>query len=233
MSLAANALSTVARVKDAAAVPCSDARVEFVIGEVSAAIESYTGRKLGFTTVSTGAPDYYKGNGTCELWMRRLPVLTITRVRVHGTQITDYLRMANLDEAGCILRGSAYDATAQWTMTGAVWPDLTNDISTRDDVRAYNIDVCGTFGFVLPQYSGAVNATHNPTGGSATLPLDLEGACIREVLRRIYRPIPGVKSEKTPGSWEMEWQDTSNLYGFSDETVAALNRYVMHSRFLA
>ena len=233
MSLASNALTTVARVKDASAVPCSDGRVEFVIGEVSAAIEAYTGRKLGFVTVSTGAPDYSKGNGTSELWLRRLPILTITRVRVGEAEVSDYKRLAHLDAVGCLLRGGSYSATSAWEITGAIWPDLTMDLNTREDYRAFNIDICGTFGFVLPQYGGIVNATHNPSGAAATLPLDIEGACIRETLRRIFRPVPGVQTEKTPGAWEMTWASAQNVYGFADETVAALNPYVLASRFVA
>lgn len=207
MALAANALTTVAAVEvvvgDGTFV---DARIEQLINAVSDAAEHHCGCSFGRTAVSTSDPEYYTGTGRSLLILDRRPIVSIQRIRIDQSEITDYSRTPQYDKQGLLYR------QAGWPRNVPIHGDLTSDPDVN--LPKPNIDVAYTAGYILPQ-----------AGVTRTLPYDLEQIVIDEVVRRLVRPNPGLKSERTPGGHSQTWADDAPGF-LSQEARSALNAFI-------
>lgn len=164
MSLVAHALTTEAAIQEVVGTGFTTSRVERLIAAITDAIEDYCGRSFGYAAITTAAPEYYQGTNQRHLTVRRAPIHTISRVRIDESDVTTDVTSvltADLKEQGVLLRDSGFQ------MSTRVHGDLTRDPNTSRDQRGWNVDVCGTFGFVLPQYQQSGTVTSGTTAVSA------------------------------------------------------------------
>lgn len=229
MALSPTALTTVAAVEVASTTAWVDARVEQVINAVSAAVERYCGRNFGYRALTTDNPEYYRGTGRVDLFVRRWPIIEMTRVRISGTAVTDYELTDDMMAEGRIFRLSG------WPIVAGGYGDLTQD---RDlSQQSEPIDLVYAGGYILPQWGGVQDADHNPDNEDRNLPYDLEEAVIRACNEVLSRPMAGLTAETTPGGWRREWGKTSSgnatqsVGMFSAEVRAMLDPY--RSRWFA
>ncbi len=218
MALPPIALTTVAAVNEAAPTGATTARLEQLIAAVSEHFARLVGVDgFGLRAFPVEAPDVYQGTGRHHLILRRFPVVAVQEVRLDGAAITDYSLTSDLAEQGILYRASTWPALAPSRAPLVGDPDLT------PGSLAYNVSVAWKGGYILPQFGGVVDATHNPTGAARSLPYDLEEACISEVLLRVVRPVPGLRQERTPGGHATTWSEDVDFV--SRETRAVLNQY--------
>lgn len=201
MAISATALTTTAAVQAAVGSVYATARIEQLISAVSAAAERFCGREFAYKALTTSNPEYYHGNGRTHLFLRRYPILTVTRVRINGTAVTDYETTASLLEQGALHR------LAGWPMSVGTFGDLTGDPDVSQ--QGYPVDVVYTAGYILPQYGGGTNVTYNPAAAARDLPYDLEEAIIRGVSEVLARPSSSLTSESTAGGWRRTWGSSS------------------------
>lgn len=204
MALSQTALTEVAQVQAVVGSAYATARIEQLINAVSGAVERYCGRAFAYQALTTDAPEYYQGTGRTHLWVRRYPIVTVTRVRINGTAVTDYDLTADLREQGALYRLSG------WPQVAANFGDLTEDTDLSQ--QSYPIDLVYAAGYILPQYDQVEHETYNPSTAARNLPYDLEEAVIRAVAESLSRPTSGLISESTPGGWKRTW-GSSNRQG--------------------
>lgn len=205
MALNPNALTSVAQVR--AVAPglggTTDAVLELLINAASQAFEDLCDRVFRDVIVKDtpsgndeAALEYYQGHNRHKLRLCRWPIISVQRVRIDGAEFTDYKLYPGLKEEGYLWRDQL------WPARVARYPDLTGD--PDPEAGQWNIDVAYTAGY-------------------ATIPADLELACIQEVVSAVTRPSAGLESERTPGGWSQKW--SVNSAQFSSQTLDVLSRY--------
>lgn len=196
----------------AAGATASSDRITQVINAVSAAVERYLGRQLGYIQVTTSAPEYYQGTGKPNLHLRRWPIVSVERVRIDGAAITDYDLTAESKRQGMLYR------SALWPIRAGCHPDVTGDWDPSN-LRGYPIDVAYTAGYKLP------------ADEARDLPYDIEEAAIRACMGLLSRPVPGLAAERTPGGWALTWGQEEAVGILSGEVQCSLAPY--RSRWFA
>lgn len=214
MALAANALTTYAAVSGQAP-GATQARLEAIINAVSAQIQRDLW-PLGYSVI-TG--EKYQGSAGCSLYLKRGYIRSVQVVRIDGTAVTDFLSTRQFLDRGELYR------EVGWPRKVNSYSDLTQD---PDYLSAYyTIEVDYTAGWILPQYTNTVNATHNPSGAAADLPVDIQEAVNMAVVEFALRPNPGIVREKTPGGWDVQWSqsDSDRMRMHSARIGGLLNSY--------
>lgn len=216
MALAANALTTYTAVIAHASVSQTQAQVEQIINEVSEGVEDYLGRKLGYKVFDSSNPEQQQGRDQLWLYLSRRPIYDVDVVKINGTAVTDYSQTEEGDEKGKIYR------VGGWPSSAPLYPDVTSD---PDFTRLpYNIWVEYEGGFILPQYGGVLNATHNPHTAARDLPYTIEAVVIEAVIAIAVRPIGDLVEEATAGGWRRKWAGPMTVKQ-RDLAYAALNKY--------
>ncbi len=191
MPLRPNALTSVAAVQAAGGSGAS-ARIEAIINAVSAQVERYVGRPLGYLEAATDQPEHYRGTGRALLLLRRWPVLEVLEVRVYGEVVEDYTLPRHLADQGMLYRA------ALWPAGHSFHPDLTEDPDFS--MQSYPITVAYRAGYALPGQTPA------PPEEVELLPADIEEAVVRTCVGTLARPVPGMAQERTPGGWSQAWR---------------------------
>jgi hypothetical protein len=218
--LPTNALVTVADVRGEGVTPAiSTARIERAIGYVSTLFESYTGRQFGYIEFTEVEPERHEGSGGLRLYLRRRPIVEVVSVRMGtvgtGAEVTDYVRTSEGDRLGYLYREGT------WPLTAGRFPDLTHDPRLHPQAE-----------YIFVSYSGGYDLPGQPSPpgyeGGAPVPLDLEFACLREVVRLLQGSgaTPGLVSEATPGGWNQTWAQPKDGGGpLMPETLQVLAPY--------
>lgn len=189
MPLSANALTTLSAAQ-AVASGVSSARLEMAINAISAAVEAEFG-PIGYKAVVT---ESLPGSGEFVLRLKRAPIRSVASVAIDGVLVTDF----ELDTE----RGELHRHLG-WPRVVYSHCDLTRDLDPA--LAKANIVATYTAGWILPQYGGVVNATHNPSGLTSDLPADIEFAVVSAVAEVASRPTANLAKETTPGGWSREW----------------------------
>lgn len=214
MSLAAYALTTVAKVQAIVGSGFTDAKCELAINAVSQGMAKYTGR----TWEQGSTVEFHKGHGQELLQLKRGAITAVSSVYIYDDAQTVAIldgsvtpgqingltvyRTAENDARGVLQR------FAGWPIGFGSWGDLTGQPNLQN--RATNIRVAYTGGY---------------TTGS-TVPYDLEQACLFEVCHRLLSPVGGLRSERTPGGWSQTWEPGRGSGGeWSERTTLALDDY--------
>lgn len=220
VELADNALTSLAAVQDEGGVG-SDDKIIRSINAVSQDIEDFCGRKFARHEFTSEAPEVLAGSGALWLYLSRRPIISVDEVILDETEVDEaadweddegYRRSAEDDAKGRLYRGNG------WPFWARGWPppDLTSDANLDPKLRPGNIRVAYVGGYVLP----AQVDEENP---AATVPANLEMACIREVLARILGPTPGLLEERTAGGWSQKWADSAGASAvFLDPRVGGM-----------
>lgn len=214
MPLAANALTTVSAVSGQAPGVSSD-RLEALINAVSSQIQRDLW-PLGYAVITD---ERHAGSAGCSLFLRRGYIRSVQAVRVNDVAVTDFL-----SDRMFLDRGELY-REAGWPRKVSTYGDLTRDPDYQSPY--YTIEVDYTAGWILPQYGGVTNATHNPAGAAADLPADIQEAVNMAVVEFALRPNPGIIRERTPGGWDITWtaSDADRLRTYSARVGGMLNGY--------
>ena len=179
MALAANALTTVARLSRELRItaPSSGddlAQMEDLISEVSAAVESYCGRSFGRATTTDKLPGY----GTPILKLGRYPLVTIGAVLLDGVAVPQEA-WATTPEPDDAAAGLLVNIIATWAWTADVTSSAAPEQHPGRERKAYSVTY--TAGYVLPKDA-------SPPTTPRTLPYDLERAvlltCVSEYRSR-------------------------------------------------
>lgn len=191
------------------------------INAVSLRIRKATGREFGFRRYTSEAPLYLNGLGAPDLWLPRTPIRTLTWAAVGGLAIpvgtyspaairsepTGAFRLPDWDTEGRVFR------PAGWPRYRGTHLDLTRDPHTTTSLVGVACAFAGDFGAILPQYSGEVNATHNPDGLATDIDDDLEQVVFDEIAETMAmtRKLGGLRREKTAGGRELEYNDSATF----------------------
>lgn len=198
MPLSAHALTTVAAVKEYLRISSTDTTndnsLERQINAVSEFIERFCDRHFEKTTYT----HKFRGNGRQKLLLNQYPILSVTSVKVDGSDATDY---EILGEEGILYRENL------WPWSGYRAGLVGDPIGSRP-----NIEVVYTAGYVLPKD----DAPDSPR----TLPYDLEDAAIELVaIRHEMRGSEHLKRE-TIGPLTSEF-----VQGLPQHILDVLNEY--------
>lgn len=177
-----------------------------IINGVSEAFEREIGRTLRVlrACASPTAPhevptEWYRGNGRQELHLQRWPVLEIEWIKIGGVTYTDY----RADITHLLAEGRVF-RFAGWPGSAISTNPLTGD--PNPNYLDYNIEVAYTAGYY-------------------EIPPDLKLAALAEMRVFDVRAASGIgaiRSEKTPGGYEVVYADSK---GFMQSTVLVLDRY--------
>lgn len=162
MALPVSVLTTLATVKDELGITdaTEDIRLERYIQVASDAIVRYCRRKLHR---ETGIIEKHAGAGFPRLFLDRLPLVSVTEVKLDESVITDF-DLVDL-ATGLLYRDAGWTRRA-FRAAGIVQQPVTG---TDDE----NIQVTYVGGFITPE--------GDPGQGTRDLPLDIEQACIDTV----------------------------------------------------
>lgn len=198
MPLAANALTTKTRFASLMGLSLASLdvdRLESTINAVSAAAERLTGRKFGFRRYSADAPLLVEAQACPELYLRYFPIRSILSIVMDGETLTVSEGLPTPDGLGTVWRLDGNDERGiLWRSWG--WPGYQGPIK-----------IAGDFGYVLPQYAGDTDATHNPEGvEESDIDPELERIVCEEVRGRWSAPArKGIKAETSPGGQKVEF----------------------------
>jgi hypothetical protein len=219
MSLAPNALATVAEVQSVTGTSVSTGRIEMAINAVSASFENYLGRQLRRQTVVAeqhyGAGDFLK--------LGAAPIESVSAVTINGTAYTGFLRSTRWDKTGLLKHDTA------WPGTFLRADHITDDPHTR--YPQYTIAVSYVGGYVLPNDTPVASPAQE-------LPWDIRLAAVAEAAATASS-LPAnafgnaggdLVEESTPGGWKRKWAAPKSkgkglASRFSDATIAVLNSY--------
>jgi hypothetical protein len=178
MALAANALTTVARLARELQItaPASGdalAQMEDLISEVSAAVESYCGRRFAKATLTEAVPSY----DTAILLLSRSPLLEVSQVTRDGALVPQ-AEWATTPEPDDAAAGLLRNLTSSWLWSSDFASSAAPERHPGQERRRYTVTY--TAGYVLPK-----DATND---SPRTLPYDLERAvlltCVAEYRNR-------------------------------------------------
>lgn len=180
MAVAANALTTLARVKAELGITdaLKDALLEGWINDASEAIERRCGRKFQRAEVL----EKLRGTGTQSLLLSRTPVVSVTSVEVDGTMLEDDDYEIDDGGAGILNRESGWPTSGE-SCVGIAWTPVPG-------TGKRNIEVTYTAGYVTPGQATEMDVSQEPASSPAqtlfpTLPPGLVGtmavATIRDV----------------------------------------------------
>jgi hypothetical protein len=209
IGLKAYALTTAERLRFLGGAPSGRNLDEynFAINAVSREIAKYCGRDLHQVTHTAEAPEYHEGSGRLYLYLHHYPVVSITAVKVNGSEVTDF-RSSTEDKAN----GRLYRENA-WPRLVPAYCDLTRD---PDYSRAReHIEVAYIGGYKTPAQGEVEEGEHE-------VPEDLEMCVFRE-LREVMTGGDGqsrIKSERTPGGTAYTYFDDG--FELSRKTKAVL-----------
>ncbi len=170
MALAANALTETGIVRDELGINdlSQDSRIDRLINFVSQEMEDDCGRIFG---QGVGIVELQKGFGSTILILTRPPLTTITEVKIDDLVLDATSYSIDDPKAGFVRRSD-----------GSIWPwtalrrgDITRDRLPGSEEKA--IQVTYTGGWILPKDS-------LPEAPTRTLPHDIEGAVIDEIVSR-------------------------------------------------
>lgn len=222
MSLLASALTTVAAVREIVGTAPDTATIERAIQAVSNSFAKECGRVFEF---GASIVEFHKGHGCEDLYLRRRGVTAVANVYISDTLQTvatldatvtpgnlsyeTVYRTTENDEKGILWRAG------RWPLAAGTWGDLTGQPNISPSARGTNIRVV---------YSGGYDTALSADG--ATLPADLEQACIAEVSYRLSKPTGGLVAERTPGGWSQQWgKPTAGGAGFLEGVDSVLSSY--------
>lgn len=172
----------------------AEEEAERLINVASESIEQELARPLGFAKVPTSAPERIPGSGSLELHLPRWPIREVEELRIDGQLVADF---EILDAGSVLYRVNGWPLSAQ--ATGRLVRDPDPRLLER------SISVAYSAGYILPQWDGLTNATHNPNGLPADLPASFQQACLWACQDWLERPTPGLIAERTPGGWSQQW----------------------------
>ena len=220
-TLEANALTTPARMRTArnlSATTYPDGLLIPKINAVSQIFSEICHRNFGFQRFAGTDFLFLAGNGMDKIFVPIKPIRALTSVKIGeniqviassysvdtSEQENVYRVDSDSDKIGMLLRPS------RWPMRVPCHRDVTGNPNFSAP-RALNIAIQGDFGFILPQFDGVTDATHNPDNTEANIvhtdiPPVLEDLCWQECEERLWtRPRPGLKSELTAGGAKKEF----------------------------
>jgi hypothetical protein len=217
-SLASNALTTVAKVKDDLGLTDStkDSVVIRMINSASSAIENYCRRTFGRATET----QTLRGSGTHELALARTPLVSITSVAFDGeTDSSGNYKIHDAD-AGLVWKDSTWIPEPPW------YPGASGFPVVGAGERLYSVVYVG--GYILPKDGKA--------DGTTTLPADLEEACILTAVSQ-YRNRGGDRrvTSKALGDASVAYGGINTAIGrglggiIPDEAVFMLAPYRRHT----
>lgn len=220
VSLAANALTTVAAVTERTGTAYSNDRVTRAINVASNNIENAFGRPLGYAEVTEEDPEQHMGDGGTVLWLLRAPIISVTSVLIWDTEDEEWTRSAAFDALGKLYRASG------WTAGPAISADLTRGPNYTS--LAYNIKVAYVGGFYLPAAEGS------PPASATRLPYDIEEACINEAIATLGRTLnPNIVEETTPGGWKRKFGSGGGATSLlSGDTKQLIDRHPLKFRHI-
>ena len=206
------ALTTVERYRET--MPETDAlnaKLETLIGQASAAIETYLGRKLARERVTELLVEEA---GTRILLLERRPIVTVHGITLDGQALD--AELWNVDNpAGGMIRLVGYGSND-------IWDDLVGDQGAGDygyrggRPQELKIEVDYTGGYIVPGQTFDGDDT-------PTLPLEIEVACqvaVQGFLEAQVRPA-GLTSEKL-GDASWSYAQAAIGRGFVSDDVKAL-----------
>lgn len=222
------ALTTVSAVRDGFNTSASDDEIRRRINRVSARFAQRCSRQWGWAKSDDTDPEYVRCQGKFWLYVKRKPITEIVQIRVGmhsypngfvGYVLRDWQRTPQWDRQGKVYR------LAGWVMVVPEWSRLTAIPDTRRSQQLFTAEVQYSGGYILPQWDGVIDATHNPTGAVRNLPYQLEDACIREVRNLLVRPHGSLIEERTAGGWSQKFSDHHTGRGteFDESTEAVLD----------
>lgn len=179
MTLAANALTTVAAAKDelgiAALDTSQDTYLETLINRSSSAIERFCNRSFYRDAATV---ENLEGYGGMKLVVSRTPIVSITSIAYNGAALDAATYEIHDADAGII----RFLGPILWTTV--VLPNIKRDAYPGEERKLYRVTYAG--GYTIP------------SGGAYTLPEDLVEACLLAVVDRFRRKgrDPSVQSER-------------------------------------
>jgi hypothetical protein len=203
MSLNANALTTISRVK---ALPgmsgISDSKAEEAINFASNEIEKYLGRKLGYSSSIT---ESLQGSGDRRLYLSRFPIRSVISVTKNDEEID----LSELSE----ITGTENSNEEGWIYRKNGWPIEVEDRNPLGEpellTEAYPFTIEYSAGYRLPNES---------LSSIEALPFEIQLACESISLEylmsissaeSIINSYPKVSSERTAGGYSVTYDRSS------------------------
>lgn len=207
------ALTTVERYRAIMPAPegVNDAKLETLIAQASAAIETYLGRRLARERITERLVEE---PGTKIVLLERRPVVTIHTVKIAGETLDTALWSLDGPEAG-LLRLTGYGSND-------LWDELVGDYGGGSygyrggTPQPLVIEVDHTAGYIVPEQTFGEDSTPD-------LPLEIEAACqtaVQAYLEASDRPA-GLTSEKL-GDASWTYAQGGGGRGFMTDDVKAL-----------
>lgn len=196
---ACNALTDVARMRAAGfGGSAKDDALQAVINALSAMLERECDRVFRRIKYGEGGDkpaQLVQGSGRKLLLLHTYPVLSVERVVIDGSEVTDWKLIEELAEWGALYRRSG------WPRREGSWGDLVADPDGQPD---YNIEV-------------------SYTGGFCETPADLEWAIWQEsdlvAAGTGAKASRRIKSEKTAGGWSISYGEGEHACSLSSINV--------------
>lgn len=186
MTLAANALTTYATVKDALGLPddTAQSRVELLINAASAVIEQELNRPLCF---QAGEVEEIRAKGVNTLRLRRTPVKSIAQIALLAFDRSvlytyDPVTYSCTDadaEAGIVSRtvsgllAAPISGSSGWMWSAELAMDIAGSPLAGSERKSLRVIYDG--GWITPAQA---DTAHGGMGGTRDLPYDIEHACI-------------------------------------------------------
>lgn len=187
-----------------------DAKLNLMIKEVSAMIESYCGYKFARAEYTE---EYHCENNRQLLQLNHFPLQSVSSCTVGGETITDYKLFPEYQRWGRLYRGLGWGSKSYTR-------GFTHDIVSG----VWDIIVSYVAGYYLPNDEGYSE------GADASLPYDISVVCMQLVVQNYNYELSGAKGLKshTEGHISDTYGDDACCIGLSESAKKTLARYCFY-----
>lgn len=187
-----------------------DDKLNLLIKQVSAQIESYLGYKLARKEYTE---ELHAVNCRQLLSLNHFPIQSVTSVTHNGEEITDYLVIDEYSKWGRLYRKFGWDGSL-------ITQGFEHDVVSG----AYDYLVSYTAGYYLPGDTGYVE------GADDSLPYDISVACANMVVLKYNYDAQGATGLKahSEGNISDTYGDGASDIGLSESCKLALRKYCFY-----